>query len=104
MQHVEDKTNNELLREALTEALDTCTARQQKILLYADHDNRSFKEIGRGCLYTMKQSDKKPKKYLGTFAPAKEDYWNHFFFNKKREVPRSFNKFLSYVLRLKSVL
>ena len=62
MQNVEEKTDNELLREALTEALDTCTDRQRKILLSVYYDNRSFKEIGKElslCAETVRQETKK---------------------------------------------
>ena len=45
MQHVEEKTDNELLREALAEALDTCTARQQTIISLRYYYNRTLKEV-----------------------------------------------------------
>lgn len=45
MQDVEEKTDNELLREALTEALDTCTARQQTIISLRYYYNRTLKEV-----------------------------------------------------------
>lgn len=45
MQSVEEKTDNELLREALTEALDTCTARQQTIISLRYYYNRTLKEV-----------------------------------------------------------
>ena len=45
MQNVEEKTDNELLREALTEALDTCTARQQTIISLRYYYNRTLKEV-----------------------------------------------------------
>lgn len=45
MQHVEEKTDNELLREALAGALDTCTARQQTIISLRYYYNRTLKEV-----------------------------------------------------------
>lgn len=45
MQDVEEKTDNDLLREALNEALDTCTARQQSIISLRYYYNRTLKEV-----------------------------------------------------------
>lgn len=45
MQSVEEKTDNELLREALIKALDTCTARQKAIVLLRYYYNRTLKEV-----------------------------------------------------------